>query len=1082
MAKSEEIASLSVSLALATDKFDKAITSVNKQIKQSERQFKEASKGLEGFENSFKGLDAKIQATSKQLDLYNQKLEVQGKKLNQVEKDYDSQKKKLDEIEKTLGKGSDEWKKQAELVQKTSDKYNKISNDIKTTQSNINRLNKDLKGSKDQFKALEDSLKGTGEEAETLSDKLSSIDKSTKLAMSEFNKLESALDDTSSEFDKLQVQLKKVGTELEGSKSKFKAYSNEIEALEQTLKDSKSEYDLLGQKIKALEKDLASSEKTFGSNSKEVNKLKKELIELKDTQNRVSSEIKNTSSTLNKLQTEANNTVSDVNRLGKEFKDLQSEINDLNTNKAIKEINKLVKEFKEAESEIKDFGENLKDMGESFSGISLGFTGIGAGAIASAIETDNAMGKIQASLGLTSKEAEETKERVQDLAQNGFNFTDTLDSITKVEQAMGDMLDPRQVDDLVAELQVFENYFEADVQDSIKAVSSMMRNFGITGQEATDVIAKGFQIGLNASDDWLDTLWEYGVQFADLGLTADDTLKLIANGMESGAFNTDKLADALKEGKIRLLEMGKESASAIEGLGLNAEKVQKNIATGGEVARNQIIKLAKEIMKIEDPIKQNATSVAIFGTMFEDLGIEAVQSIAMINENMIESKGTADQVRESYEETFGAKLTGMIERIKEPLAEIGKVFLDILEPIIAFAGHIAEVISLVPGLDLLLASFIGIIAVISPLITLIANMTITFGTLSSVLGGGISIAGVFSGILGTLSGVFTTIATFVTGTLIPAIVSLVSTFGLPIAIIGAVIGAGYLLVKNWDMVKEGAKALGEWINKTFNSIKENVSKAMSQFIQTGKDNIKRLSSDLLNGWNNIKNTCATKWNEISNTITQAISNFVKTGVDNVKALYNDLKTQFNNIKDTCSRVFSKIGEILVAPFKSAKKTIDSIIGGISSGISKVTGWLGGKGKSISIDTKLNTPQVASSFDDLQVQSSSMLRSGSITDSLKDLSSNLNKLDYYSNRYRASSDNNIARSVSSNNSNSDIKNELKEQNNLLTQLLNVMQNNNSDSGIHLNIENFNNNRNIDIKTLYEELEYYKYQSKLARGGV
>ena len=46
----------------------------------------------------------------------------------------------------------------------------------------------------------------------------------------------------------------------------------------------------------------------------------------------------------------------------------------------------------------------------------------------------------------------------------------------------------------------------------------------------------------------------------------------------------------------------------------------------------------------------------------------------------------------------------------------------------------------------------------------------------------------------------------------------------------------------------------------------------------------------------------------------------------------------------------------------------------------------------------------------------------------------------------------------------------------------MQNSNNDSGISLTIENFNNNRNIDIKTLYEELEYYKYQSKLARGGV
>ena len=119
---------------------------------------------------------------------------------------------------------------------------------------------------------------------------------------------------------------------------------------------------------------------------------------------------------------------------------------------------------------------------------------------------------------------------------------------------------------------------------------------------------------------------------------------------------------------------------------------------------------------------------------------------------------------------------------------------------------------------------------------------------------------------------------------------------------------------------------------------------------------------------------------------------------------------------------------------------------------------------------------------MEVQSATRLRSGSITDSLKDLSSNINKLDYYSNRYRSSNDNNITKSIVSNSSNSDIKNELKQQNSLLTQLLNVMQNNSNDKGISLTIENFNNNRNIDIKTLYEELEYYKYQSKLARGGV
>jgi hypothetical protein len=228
---------------------------------------------------------------------------------------------------------------------------------------------------------------------------------------------------------------------------------------------------------------------------------------------------------------------------------------------------------------------------------------------------------------------------------------------------------------------------------------------------------------------------------------------------------------------------------------------------------------------------------------------------------------------------------------------------------------------------------------------LLGQFIFSVGQISTVIGGAGGLAGILSKLTGTFSlvsgafaslgGIFATVSTFVTGTLIPAIVSLVSTFGLPIAIIGAVIGAGYLLVKNWDMVKEGAKALGEWISKTFNSIKENVSKAMGEFIKTGKDNIKRLSSDLSSAWSDIKNTCATKWNEIYKTVTQAISNFVKTGVDNVKALYNDLKTQFNNIKDTCSRVFSKIGEILVAPFRTAKKTIaltGTLLNGYADGI------------------------------------------------------------------------------------------------------------------------------------------------------
>ena len=678
-----------------------------------------------------------------------------------------------------------------------------------------------------------------------------------------------------------------------------------------------------------------------------------------------------------------------------------------------------------------------------------------------------------------------------------------------------------------------------------------MRNFGITGQEATDVITKGFQIGLDASGDWLDTLWEYGVQFSDLGFTADDTLKLIANGMESGTFNTDKLADALKESKIKMLEMNEASAGAIESLGLNAETVQNNIAKGGETARNQMIELSKKILEIKDPVEQNAVAVEVFGTMFEDLGIDAVKAVSMINENMIESKGTADEVKKSYEETFGAKLTGMIERVKEPLAEIGKIFLDIAEPVIAFAGHIAEVIDLVPGLDMVIAVFVGIMAILGPIITVVGNVVVAFSNLSTAFG---------------------LISSFVTSTLIPAITGLVTTFGLPIAIITAVIGAGALLIKNWDTVKETALNLAKnistswdnlknWTTEKWNSISQSIStsvtklktdttnkvtelgnsisqkwtnlktssvnlwNSISQSVVTTVNNLKtnainkvtELGNSISQKWNSLKSSTVNLWNNITSSVVTCANNLKSQAVSKVNELANNISQKWNSIKssatstwnsikssvasvvsnlqstisskisaikNTCSSVFSSIKNILVSPFQSAKNTINNIIGSISNSISKITSALK-KVKSVPTDNGSETPtspneEIARSFRSIKAVNPNT-RNTSIMNSLNNLMKDINKLDYSSNRYRASNESLLSNLGNSGN-NIAIQKELRSQNNLLTQLLNVMQNNNSDSGIHLTIENFNNNRNIDIKTLYEELEYYKYQSRLAKGGV
>ena len=73
----EIVERLAVELSLESEDFKKKITAINSIIKNTERDFRSAGNGVRNFENTFTGLDAKIQKTSKKIELYNLKLTKQ---------------------------------------------------------------------------------------------------------------------------------------------------------------------------------------------------------------------------------------------------------------------------------------------------------------------------------------------------------------------------------------------------------------------------------------------------------------------------------------------------------------------------------------------------------------------------------------------------------------------------------------------------------------------------------------------------------------------------------------------------------------------------------------------------------------------------------------------------------------------------------------------------------------------------------------------------------------------------------------------------------------------------------------------
>ena len=633
------------------------------------------------------------------------KLTKQREEYDKLKSTLQSQISKLNDLETTLGKNSKEYKEQSELVQKNSVALTRLSTDIGITERSIEELNKSLKESKEKMKTL-------GKEVVSLEDKLSDNTEAFELQQSELKLLASTMDQSKNSIKKMMNEMKQMATQIEKNVKDVEAYEVAMDSLEKEMNQNISEHMKLAIQIKNVEHELERTERTYGENSKEATQLSRKLMALKDDYNRLSNEINEQQSEYRQLNTQMNNAQSEANELTRELKKLPFD-------------------------KLRDDIDKVNDKLNVLSGLA---TGVGAASVAAYGEASNALGKLKGALGETSDEAEDTLDSVQKLAEDGFDFDVALQTMIVVKQTMSDLLDDDELDDFTGSVLALTNTFDQDFNDVVKTSSAMMRNFGIKSEKALDIMVYGLQNGLNISGDFLDTLWEYSNQFADLGFTAEDTLEIIAKGMEEGTFNTDKLADMIKEANIRMKEMSDDQKDAIKKLGLNVKDVQKNITDGGEAAANQMVEVAQKVLEIEDPIKQSAIAVELFGTMFEDLGVNGVKAIASLGDSTIELDGKTEAVRQSFEETFGAEIQAKLQDLKEPLIQLAEKGLI---PILDVAGDlITEFADWFSTLDE------GTIESMAQ----IGLLTMVLGPLASGLSGAIGLGSQLFGWLGSLGG------------------------------------------------------------------------------------------------------------------------------------------------------------------------------------------------------------------------------------------------------------------------------------------------------------------------------------------
>lgn len=408
-------------------------------------------------------------------------------------------------------------------------------------------------------------------------------------------------------------------------------------------------------------------------------------------------------------------------------------------------------------------------------GVGAAAAGVGVLAVGTANDISSAINDFIATTGKGTEETERYQSVLESIYNNNYgeNFSDIGEAMGTVVQQLGDM-DDTSLQNVTESAFALRDTFGYDIPESTRAAKAMMDNFGISGEEAMNLIAEGAQNGLDYSGELLDSISEYSVQFGKMGLDASDMFAIFQKGAESGAFNLDKVGDAVKEMSIRVVDGSDTTREGFELLGLNADEMAEKFAAGGETAKEAFEETMDALAAMEDPIAQNTAGVDLMGTMWEDLGPEAVTALADIQEGAYETSDAMNQIKDVKYDDLSSQFETLKRNVETALVPIGESLMPLLmelgesvlplvsgclAPLIElFSQILSPIISLISSAIMpLITAFTQLItAAITPLISIIQAtlLPIFTGTLNSLMS-------TASSIIGNITNIFRSLIDFV---------------------------------------------------------------------------------------------------------------------------------------------------------------------------------------------------------------------------------------------------------------------------------------------------------------------------------
>lgn len=692
----------------------------------------------------------------------------------------------------------------------------------------------------------------------------------------------------------------KLGKALEQTEKKSRSLQTELRQIEQSLKFNPGNLELLAQKQEVLTQSVAETTDKLDT----LREAERQVIaqfqrgEVAEEQVRaLQREIIKTENQLESMTTELRST----NQSIQNFSD--------GTDSAEKHTKEYKESLDEANQELADFKDKAS---EAFNVISTGALALGAGATATAgyaltltTEFDKAFNTLQAQTGATAEEMEELDEVMKNIYANNFgeSMDDVAQSMATIKTTLGSWIDAEGIQILTEQALLLRDTFDFDVSESIRAVNSLINQFGIDGETAYSLIAQGAQKGLNQNGDLLDVVNEYAVQFADMGIDAENMFNMLANGASVGTWSVDKLGDAVKEFNIRasdgtVTKAILENAKAFGLTDSEAEKLSETIEGGNIEAYQHLIDKLREV---ENDTQRYQLGVAMFGTMWEDLGENAVMALYDTQGEISETSDALEKLNDVKYDDLGSAIGGLKRSLETDVIDpLGEELKPVVEDVIDYVKKNA------PGIKDTLSSIIQSVGNFIKLI--IDNGNTIIGTIVAI-GSALLAWNVVTMIQGVVSAIKAfklanegaTIAQWALNTAMNA-----NPIGIIIALITALV-AGFIYF--WNTSEEFREF---WIN-LWETIKEAVSVAVDAIIEF-----------FSNAWTYITEIWSST-TEFFSSIGESIAGFFISAYESIVAIWSSISEFFVGIWNSIVTAFSPAIEWFSALFTSIYDSLASIV-------------------------------------------------------------------------------------------------------------------------------------------------------------